>query len=131
MAEKSTNVVRKTDSSLSSADPPTAAGPNAPQRQQVDIDDSHIVAAYANFCRVTGSPEELILDFGINPQPVGTPTKPLALTQRIVLNYYTAKRLMAALQMSLQRHEGAFGVLETDVQKRVVPAMRRAATSGD
>jgi hypothetical protein len=29
------------------------------------------------------------------------------------------------LQMSLQRHEAAFGVLETDVQKRVMPGVMR------
>ena len=32
----------------------------------------------------------------------------------------TAKRMLQALHMSVQRHEQAFGVLETDVQKRVV-----------
>jgi hypothetical protein len=111
---------------------PTASPQQAPSSQQrIEVDDSRVSASYANFCRVTGSPEELILDFGLNPQPVGTPTQPLPLTQRVILNYYTAKRLTAALQVSLQRHEGAFGVLETDIQKRVVPAqMRRAAESG-
>jgi hypothetical protein len=68
-----------------------------------------------------GTPEELIVDFGLNPQPMGAPTHPIPITQRIVVNYYTAKRLLAALQMSVQRHEAVFGVLETDVQKRVVP----------
>ena len=40
--------------------------------------------------------------------------------QRIVTNYYTAKRMLHALNLTVQRHEQAFGVLETDVQKRVV-----------
>jgi hypothetical protein len=31
--------------------------------------------------------------------------------------------------MAVQRHEAAFGVLETDVQKRVQPAAVRAAAS--
>jgi len=56
---------------------------------------------------------------------MGVPTDPIEITERIVMNYFTAKRMMAALQMSLQRHEAAFGVLETDVQKRVVPGMRK------
>jgi hypothetical protein len=90
-------------------------------RHQVQVDDSSVAACYSNFCRVTGSPEELILDFGLNPQPFGTPSAPLKIQQRIIVNYYTAKRMMAALQMALQRHESAFGVLETDVQKRVRP----------
>jgi hypothetical protein len=42
-----------------------------------------------------------------------------------VTNYYTAKRLLHALQMTLQRHEATFGVLEIDVQKRVHPAAMR------
>ena len=96
-------------------------------RQQVQVDASKAHAAYSNFCRVTGTPEELIIDFGLNSQPMGVPTEPIEITQRIVVNYYTAKRLLAALQMSLQRHEAAFGVLETDVQKRVKPGVMRAA----
>ncbi|HAC90755.1 MAG TPA: DUF3467 domain-containing protein [Planctomycetaceae bacterium] len=102
---------------------PPAADPVAQQQQaqpvQVNVDDSHVSASYANFCRVTGSPEELIIDFGLNPQPVGVPKDPIQVSQRVVLNFYTAKRLLAALQMSIQRHEAVFGVLETDIQKRL------------
>jgi hypothetical protein len=83
---------------------------------------------YANFCRVTGTPEELILDFGLNAQPMGLATN-VEIKQRLVLNYYTAKRLLNALAMSVQRHEGVFGVLETDVQKRVTPARRSSERS--
>lgn len=107
------------------------AGGKPQQRPQVEVDDSHIMAAYSNFCRVTGTPEELILDFGLNPQPVGVPTKPLVLTQRIVLNYYTAKRMLHALHLSIQRHEQAFGVLETDIQKRVVGGVPAQAPPAD
>ena len=96
-------------------------------RQQVTVDASKAHAAYCNFCRVTGTPEELIIDFGLNTQPMGVPSEPIEITERIVMNYFTAKRMMAALQMSLQRHESAFGVLETDVQKRVMPGIMRPA----
>lgn len=101
--------------------------PQDPQRQQVTVDASKAHAAYANFCRVTGTPEELIIDFGLNTQPMGVPSEPIEISERIVMNYFTAKRMMAALQMSLQRHEAAFGVLETDVQKRVMPGVMRQA----
>jgi hypothetical protein len=83
------------------------------------VDVSKALACYANFCRVTGTPEELLIDFGLNPQPFGVPTQPIAVTQRIVTNLYTAKRLLHVLQMTVQRHEATFGALETDVQKRV------------
>lgn len=91
------------------------------QRIQVEIDDSKVLATYANFCRVTGTPEELIIDFGLNPQPFGIPTHPIPVTQRIITNFFTAKRMLHALQLTIQRHEATFGVLETDVQKRVRP----------
>lgn len=90
-----------------------------PQQMQVQVKDDQAIACYANFCRVTGSPEELIVDFGLNPQPVGVPKDPINVNQRVIMNFFTAKRLLAALQMSVQRHEAVFGVLETDIQKRL------------
>jgi hypothetical protein len=106
-----------------SADAGEAAAHGAPQpgaqRVQVEIDDSKALTLYANFCRVTGTPEELIIDFGLNPQPFGLPAHPIPVTQRIITNFYTAKRMLHALQLTIQRHEATFGVLETDVQKRV------------
>ncbi|MCE2810671.1 MAG: DUF3467 domain-containing protein [Planctomycetaceae bacterium] len=89
------------------------------QQVTVQVKDEDAIALYANFCRVTGSPEELIVDFGLNPRPVGIPKDPIHVKQRIIMNFYTAKRLLAALQMSVQRHEQVFGVLETDIQKRL------------
>ena len=74
---------------------------------------------YANFVKVTTGFEELILEFGLNPNVPGTPVTPVTISERLVMNYFTAKRLLAILQFSVQRHEQAFGVLETDVLKRV------------
>ena len=109
--------------------PSTPAQPAAPGQPaaapHVELDESPVNSCYANFCRVTGTPEELIVDFGLNTQPVGVPEKPVRVAQRIILNHFTAKRLLGALSMSVQRHEAAFGVLETDVRKRVqAPASR-------
>jgi hypothetical protein len=95
----------------------------AQQPVQVQVNDENAMATYANFCRVTGSPEELIVDFGLNPQPIGVPKDPIQVKQRIIVNFYTAKRLLAALQMSVARHESVFGVLETDINKRVRPGL--------
>jgi hypothetical protein len=104
---------------------PAQASPEAQQRQQVQIDDSKILACYANFCRVTGTPEELIIDFGLNPQPFEVPTSPIPVTQRIITNFYTAKRMLYALQMSIERHEQAFGSVEVNVERRVRPGLVR------
>ena len=117
----------KPESQPDAAPPAAEPAQQVARPQQVKVDDSKLIAMYANFCRVTGTPEELIIDFGLNPQPFGVPTEPVAVNQRIVTNFYTAKRMLHALQLTLQRHEAAFGVLETDVQKRVVPSLRGQA----
>lgn len=95
----------------------SAGSKSAPK---VSIDESNLSTLYANFCRVTGTPEELLVDFGMNAQPMaGQGTDRIALSQRVVMNFYTAKRLLAAMNMAVQRHEAMFGELETNVQKRV------------
>jgi Protein of unknown function (DUF3467) len=86
---------------------------------QFNVDTTGMSAAYANFCRVTGTPEELVLDFGLNTQMSPVPTEPVKLTHRLVMNYFTAKRLLGALHMAVQQHENTYGVLETDIQKRM------------
>ncbi len=98
-----------------------------PQRQALQVDDSGALGVYANFCRVTGTPEELVVDFGMNTTPMGIPTEPIKVKQRLIVNFFTAKRMLAALQMAVQRHEAAFGVLETDINKRITPQARQAA----
>ncbi len=106
---------------------PAAEAAQTQQPVQVQVEDDHCAATYANFCRVTGSPEELIVDFGLNPQPIGVPKDPIQIKQRIIVNFFTAKRLLAALQMSVARHESVFGVLETDINKRVRPGLAQQA----
>lgn len=123
---KSTVISEKNADQLTPEAPtPSSNGADqSQQRVQVKIDDSKVMALYANFCRVMGTPEEMIVDFGLNPHPVGIPVEPIAVTQRIITNYYTAKRMLMALQVTIQRHEAAFGVLELDVQKRLTPGSR-------
>lgn len=87
---------------------------------QPTIEPANLEPIYTNFARVTGSPEELVLDFGLNTAPMGDPTHPVKVDQRLVMNYYTAKRLWLTLGASLKRHEQAFGTLEIDIMKRVV-----------
>ncbi len=101
---------------------PAASGPAA-QQQTLSVDDSAATAGYANFCRVSSTPEELILDLGLNPNPYAQGNVTVHVSQRIIMNHYTGKRLLSALSMALQRHEQAFGVLETDVRRRVKPSV--------
>jgi len=88
---------------------------------QPTIEPANLEPIYTNFARVTGSPEELVLDFGLNTEPMGNPTHPVKIDQRLVMNYFTAKRLWMTLGASLARHEQAFGKLEIDIMKRVRP----------
>jgi hypothetical protein len=97
---------------------------------QFNMDLSGLVTSYANFCRVTGTPEELVLDFGLNTQMTPTPIEPVKLTHRLVVNFFTAKRLLHALHMAVQQHESVYGLLEVDVQKRVRAVPRPGARPG-
>ena len=97
---------------------PTLHNPQAQQQTEVVVDDSATLPSYSNFCRVTATPEEVILDFGLNPQPFATGRQEVKANQRIVMNFYTAKRLLTALSMTIQRHEGTFGSIELDVRRR-------------
>lgn len=106
-----------TDAEAAAAPQPSA--PQARPQEAVVLDENSALACYANFCRVSSTPEELILDFGLNPNPMAAAGTTVKVSQRIILNHYTAKRLQSALSMALRRHEQAFGVLETDVRRRV------------
>jgi hypothetical protein len=120
-----TEVLEKEDKPKESKAPETLASetpaqqPQAPVSPQITLDDSHLTACYANFCRISSTPEELILDLGLNPQPMARVDTTINISQRIIMNHYTAKRMLSALSMTLQRHEQAFGALETDIIKRV------------
>ncbi|MCH2212802.1 MAG: DUF3467 domain-containing protein [Fuerstiella sp.] len=96
-----------------SADQPAQA------TQEIVVDDSNVHAGYANFCRVASTPEELILDLGLNPNPYAAGKVNVKVNQRIIMNHFSAKRLLSAVATALNRHEQTFGPLETDVRKRV------------
>ena len=104
-------------------------GSQPPQGQQTEVvvDDSATLPSYSNFCRVTATPEEVILDFGLNPQPFATGRQDVKANQRLVMNFYTAKRLLTALGMTIQRHEQTFGPIELDVRRRAGTAQSQFA----
>ncbi|MHC4876312.1 MAG: DUF3467 domain-containing protein [Planctomycetota bacterium] len=115
--EGATDAAATATQAPAAAEAPAAGGQQA--QQTLIVDDSEVTAGYANFCRVSSTPEELILDLGLNPNPYATGEVKVPVGQRIIMNHFTAKRLLSALSMALQRHEQAFGVLETDVRRRV------------
>jgi Protein of unknown function (DUF3467) len=97
----------------------SAAAPSSPT-----VDASTLDSRYVNFCRVTGMPEEVIIDFGLSTDPAEMSSGSMLATDRVVLSFYTGKRLLEALQVTISRHEAAFGPLELNAKKRFVPGKR-------
>jgi hypothetical protein len=106
---------------------PTPEQPQGQQPQQFPTDYSGLSTVYTNFCRVSVTPEELVLDFGLNTQVTPNPNEPIKLSHRVVMNFFTAKRLMTALMSVVNQHENAYGVLELDFQRRARAVPRTAA----
>jgi hypothetical protein len=100
----------------------TQPNPGAPP--QFPTDTLGLSTVYTNFCRVSVTPEELVLDFGLNTQINPNPTEPIKLSHRVVMNFYTAKRLLNALMGVVSQHENTYGVLELDFQRRARVAPR-------
>ena len=96
---------------------PTPAPAQA--QQQFPTDTSDISMVYTNFCRASTTPEELVLDFGLNPYLQPNPAEPVRLTHRVVMNFYTAKRLLGLLSAIVGQVENSYGALELDFQKRM------------
>jgi len=79
--------------------------------------------SYANAFRSNGTAEEVVLDFGVNlmappTQQEDQPQMIFQINDRIILNYYSAKRLAITLSQLIRRHEEQFGELQLDVAKR-------------
>ena len=108
---------------MSETTPPTTPEPSPGQpaqqpRAEIHLDDRQAHAAYANFARVTATPEEVIMDFGLNPNPFVAGRQDIQVTQRLILNFFTAKRLLYALHQTIQRHEQTYGTVELDLNRR-------------
>lgn len=101
---------------------PAQPGTNQAQGMQVAIRDADLEVTYVNFFRVTGNPDEVLLDLGMFSQVV-TPTgpEPVNLTHRAVINYVTAKKLAEVMRVVVARHEQAYGAVEVDPNRRLRP----------
>jgi len=95
-------------------------------QSEIILRDQDAYSAYSNFARVTATPEEVIIDFALNPNPFVQGKHEVKITQRLIMNFFTAKRLCRALVATLQRIEASFGPIELDVQRRVQGAQTQA-----
>ena len=90
---------------------------------RVRIDESNMKTSYASGFRPIATAEEVILDFGLNLARATNDKKTpyevvFQSNNRIILNYYSTKRLAIALSRIIQQFEKNFGELELNAAKR-------------
>jgi hypothetical protein len=84
---------------------------NPQQRQvQLRIDESKMSTTYANTIRTSTTPDEVVLDFGVNlPMPQQsqeqTPVIMFSVGSRVVMNWRGAKRLAISLGQVIRQFE--------------------------
>jgi hypothetical protein len=94
---------------------PAGAAENTPA-----INIEELKTTYANVCRIAQTPNELFVDFGVNPNFFGNILpEPLKLECRVILSHDGAKRLLLHLANAIQSYETKYGVIELDVAKRI------------
>ena len=106
-----------TTSSAAGNTPDTAAEatPAAPSAAvpKVIWDDSKMHSSYANVCNVIGTREEIMLLFGTNQAWHGGQQQVnIALTERVLLNPFAAKRLLLQLEKGIHEYEQRFGQIK-------------------
>ncbi len=101
------------------------------QQVRLRIDEREMTTNYSNAFRTNATAEEVFIDFGCNmanpvpqqqQQPGGdAPAAEIVFkaNDRVILNYYTAKRLAITLGQLVRRHEDRFGELKLNAADRV------------
>ena len=90
------------------------------------VDQSNMGTTYANAFKTNATSEEVIVDLGLNmvvpnPQQEGSDVAGDILFQinnRLILNYYTAKRLALSLGQIVRGYEEKFGEVKLNVADR-------------
>ena len=99
-----------------------------PQTQRIGLRINHRDAQtiYVNSFKSQATPEEFLLDVGINRlEPTGNAEQPaevhFTVGGRLIMNYQTTKRLAAALVGVVQKYEEQFGPIATAQQTSPPP----------
>jgi hypothetical protein len=93
------------------------------KKVRVRIDESNVKTSYASGFRPVATAEEVIMDFGLNlARLTGNKEIPYEVVfqanNRVIMNYYSTKRLAVALGQIIRRYEEKFGVLELNAANR-------------
>jgi hypothetical protein len=91
---------------------------NKPAPPQIDA--ANLKTIYANVCRIAQTPNEVVVDFGMNLNFFGQIIdEPLKLENRVIMSHDAAKRLCIHLTATIQAYEAKYGAIELDVTKRL------------
>ena len=98
-------------------EPQTGGAPQQQQGIQVLLDERESRTIYANAYRFHQTAEEVIMDLGFNmpnpnpgPLPEGTQAQLLfKITDRVIMSYPNAKRLLMSMTQLVKRYEQQFG----------------------
>jgi hypothetical protein len=106
--------------------------PQPPQSQQAPIPlqmtPQQTSVHFANLCRGSMTPEEVFLDFGINPNAFARVSEdPIQITARVILTPPSAKRLLHLLHVMLSRHEESFGPIPSEPRLAASDSAKDAA----
>lgn len=101
--------------------PPVPNNPPAENTVLQKINSEKAQLSYANFCRGTLTPEEVILDLGFNTNAFGVKVldEDLDINNRVVMSVPTAKRLLMLLNDMVRQHENNFGEVDVDFRRRL------------
>ena len=72
-------------------------------------------------CRIAQTLNEVIIDFGVNPNFFGGLDEPLRLENRVIMSHDAAKRLCLHLLETIRAYEARYGAIELDPAKRLKP----------
>ena len=89
------------------------------------IDETDVPTRYANSFRTNVTPEDVIIDFGMNTVTKANRTDKgveaeilFKNSEKMIINYYTAKRLAITLSRLVRVYEDRFGELKLNVTER-------------
>ncbi len=90
---------------------------------RVRIDERNLQTNYVSGFRPTITAEEVILDFGLNLiRPTGNKDEPheviFQTSSRLIMSYFSAKRLAVALAQIIRQYEQQFGPVELNAARR-------------
>ena len=97
---------------------------SAPQARKLRIKYEETAAKYANQTILSGSTDEVFLDFSSGPVPdAATGESIVPVHTRIAMSHSGARRLLAALQQTLKRIE-ATNTQATSAQRASLPPVK-------